>query len=130
MKTGKKSRQHKIVETGLRDLSKAFDCVPHDSLIAKLHAYGFNKKALTFLYSNLKRRKQSVKINDTESFLQILLSAVPQGSILGPFLFNLFMNDLFFFVKEAELANFADDNTIYLGSKDLTELFKNFTKRM
>ena len=67
----------KIVGTVLMDLSKAFDCIPHDLLIAKLHAYGFNKKALTFLYSYLKRRKQSVEINDTESFFQILLSGVP-----------------------------------------------------
>ena len=75
----------KIVGTVLMDLSKVFDCIPHDLLIAKLHAYGFNKKALTFLYSYLKRRKQSVKINGTESFFQILLSGVTQGSILGPY---------------------------------------------
>ena len=109
------------------DLSKAFDCIPQDLLITKLRAYGFNKKALTFLYWYFKRRKQSVKINDTEN-IQILLSRVPQGSILGPILFNFFINDLFFFIKDAELANFADDNTIYVGSKDLTELLEILRK--
>ena len=118
----------KIVETVYMDLSKAFDCIPHDLLIAKLHAYGFNKKALTFLYSYLKRKKQSIKINHTESFIQILLSGVLQGSIHGPILFNLFINDLLFFTKEVELANFADNNTIYVGSKDLAELLETLQK--
>ena len=56
------------------NLSKTFDYIPHDLLIVKLHAYGFNKKALTFVYSHLKRRKRNVNINDTESFFQTLLS--------------------------------------------------------
>ena len=64
------------------DLSKAFDCVLYDLLLAKLYAYGFNEKPFTFLYSYLKRRKKSVKINDMEVFLQIHLSGVSQGYIL------------------------------------------------
>ena len=76
----------------------------------------FNEKALTFLYSSLTRRKQS----DTESSFQIVLSGVPQGPILGPFLLKVFINDFFLFIKEAEHAKFSDDNLIYVGSEDLT----------
>ena len=125
---GKKNHldNRKIVGSVLMNLSKATECVPHELLVAKLHAYGFNKKALIFLYSYLKRTKQSVKTNDPESFFQILLSGVTHGSILGPILFSLFINDLLFFIKEAELTNFADKNTKYVGSKDLTELLEIF----
>ena len=69
--------------------------------------------AITFIYSYMERRKQGVKINDTESLFKILLSGVPQGSILGPILFNIFINDLLFFKNEAKLAKFADESMIY-----------------
>ena len=69
------------------------------------------------MHSYSKRRKQNVKINNIESLLKILVSGVPQGSILSRILFNLFINDLLFFIKKANLANFADDNTIYTASK-------------
>ena len=77
------------------DLSKAFDSISHDLLVAKMHAYSFSIDAVTFFYLFLKRRKQNVRINNTHSVFQILLSGVTQGSILGPLLFNIFINDLY-----------------------------------
>ena len=77
------------------DLSKAFDYISHDLLKAKLYAYGFSEKSVTFLYSYLKGRKQNVnKFDDILSTFQSLISGVPQGSILDPILFNIFLNDL------------------------------------
>ena len=94
-------------------LSKAFDCIPNDLLVAKLHAYGLSMDAITFMYLYMKRRKYGVKINGAECLFNILFSGVHQRSILGPILFN---SDLLFFINEAKLANFADDNTIYAAN--------------
>ena len=74
------------------DLPKAFDCISHNLLIAKLHAYGYNFETLTFLNSYLRNRKQCVKINNICSDFLKILSGVPQGSILGPILFKIFLN--------------------------------------
>ena len=106
----------------LIDLSKAFDCIVHDLLIAKLAAYGFSDTALRYIYSYLSNPKQCVRINNTYSSYQKIISGVPQGSILGPIFFNLSINDLFFFVSNVSLHNFADDNTLSAFAETILEL--------
>ena len=87
-------------------------------MITKPYVYGFSEKSAVFLYSHLKRRKQNVKIDDILSTFQSLISGVLQGSILGPILFNIFLNDLLTTLENSETYNFADDNTTSSISKE------------
>ena len=96
----------------LMDLSKAFDTINHQLLLAKLHAYGFSKQVFVVICSYLSNRKQRIKINNVFGVRKDLLLGVLQGSVLGPFLFNICLNDLFFFLKDVGICNFADDSTI------------------
>ena len=101
-----------IVGAVLTDLSKAFDCIPHDLLIAKLSAYGLNSDSLSYIYSYVNDHKQCVEINNEENDFYIIISGVTQGSIFGPILYNNFFDDIFFFIPKTSVLNFTDDNTL------------------
>ena len=118
----------KIAAALLTDLSKPFDCILHDLLIAKMHAYGFNLGSLKLINSYLSNRKQRTKIDSSFSSWAEIILGVPQGSILGPLLFNIYINDIFFFIIESDIANYADDNTLYTSSRYCEETILKLEK--
>ena len=101
------------------DLSKAFDTINLGLLRAKLKAYGFSKQALSFMCSYLKKRRQTVQINNNFSSLKEVIAEVPQVSVDGPLFFNLFINDLFLFICFSTLSNYADDNNSFVTGTEI-----------
>ena len=94
------------------DFQKEFDSVPHTRLLSKLQAYGIGGKLYNWLCNYFTGRKQKVVLNNKSSSWTSVTSGVPQGSVLGPLLFNIFINDLPS-VVQSELVLFADDAKIY-----------------
>ena len=101
----------------MTDLSKAFDCLNHELLIAKLDAYGFDIKSKKLIQQYLSNRKQRVKVGNAYSSWKYFFYGIPQGSILGPLIFNIFLCDLFYFLKGVAVASYADDTTPYTANK-------------
>ena len=108
------------------DLSKAFDCLDHELLIAKLNAYGFSLTALKLVHNYLSNRKQPTKIiNSTYSSLLEIIFGIPQGSILVPQLFNIFLIDLIFIIGDTDIASYADGDTPYVIADNIDGVIKS-----
>ena len=112
----------KMIGTVLMDLSKAFDSLPHELLLAKLSAYGFDRRSIILIASYLSNRKQRTKVGSELSLWLDIIIGVPQGSVLGPLLFNIFINDLMYITQSSSICNFADDNTIYCCNNNILDL--------
>ena len=100
------------------DLTKAFDCLRHKLLLAKLKSYGLSSDSLSLLRSYLSDRFQRVKTGDTFSDWTRINRGVPQGSVLGPLLFNIFINDLLYLSRSSEINTYADDTQFFTSGMD------------
>ena len=118
-------RENKYALTVFYDFKKAFDTVDHNRLLFKLHKYGIRGPALELFRSYLHNRFQYVSIDDECSELNAIQYGVPQGSILGPLLFNLYINDLHYFLDQSLLTHFADDTTTVSSHVNLFNLYSN-----
>ena len=106
------------------DLKKAFDTVNHNILLSKLHHYGIRGKANNWFKSFLVNRNQYTSINNTNSTSEKVMYGVPQGSVLRPLLFFIFINDLHVSVRNSTIHHFADDSNLLLISKSLKQINK------
>ena len=106
---------NKVFAAVLTDPSKAYDCLLHDLLIVKLHAFGFDFKSLRVIHVYLNERIQVTKVGSFRSEILQIAHGVPQGSILGPLLFNVNLIAVILLVEdyESDFSNYADDTTPY-----------------
>ena len=105
------------------DVSKAYDCLCYDLLISKLEAYGLDNRSLNLLLDYLGNKK--TKVGSAYYKWSKLRRGIPQGSILGLLLFNIFINDIFMIIEQSDICDFAADNKLYSCGERLTEIKQN-----
>ena len=118
---------HKVFGAVLTDLSKTFDCICHDLLIPKINAYELPLTSLKLITNYFQNRRQRTKIGSIYSDCEDIISGVPQGLILGPLLFSIFLCDLFLEDENDYFANYANDITPYSVVRTITEVFENLS---
>ena len=114
--------KHGVFAAVMRDLSKAFDCISHDFLVAKLHAYGFDESSLKVIISYLKNRTQTTKAGSSFRELLNIIFGVPQGSILGSLLFIIYICHLFIVNKKVNFYSYADDTTPFITGMSFEQI--------
>ena len=119
-----------FIGTILMNLSKAYDCLPHDLIIAKFEGFGLIKNSLKLLLDYSDEWKQLVKIEFSCSFWSDVKGDVLQGSIVGPLLFNVFVNYFFMFIEGCEICTFTDGNTLYSDGMELSSILENLKHDM
>ena len=122
--------EKKIVLGLFLDLSKAFDSIDHDILIHKMYHYGIRGKVLNWFISYLSNRKQYVTIDNHNSQYNSLNVGVPQGSVLGPLLFLIYVNDLSCVSEILNPITFADDTNLFLTGNNLNEMYELFNSEL
>ena len=100
------------------DMSKAFDCMYHPLLLAKLKAYNFDEQSLKLMKSYFTNRYNRVKLGNTTSYWQHVDRGCPQGSSFGPLLWNIYQNDLTYITK-SRISMFADDHQLYVAHRNV-----------
>ena len=128
MKNGSRTDNTKSFRSLFTDLSKAFDCLSQDLVIAKLNAYEVSSSDLRFVHSHLKNRMQRTKINSEYSSWKEIMFGFPQGSILGPLLFDIFLCDLFLIMENIDIASCTDYNTPYTTGISIEEVIQKLEK--
>ena len=111
-------------------LSKAFDSLNYDLLLVKLEVYDLDNTAVSFMRSYPTNRLQHCKISNSFSEWMKISAGFPQGSILRPLLFNIFINDIFLFLQKCSLANNADDSTMYASDKRVATFIESLSNEI